>query len=67
MIYKSFKVCALTWATGGSEDKDIHFFKEQEPCQAGLELLMQQIKLVREPEENPFKPNNDEIADAALD
>ena len=28
-------------------------------------LLTQQIKLVSEPKDNPFVPNNDEIADAA--
>ena len=44
MIRKSFKVCALISAIDGSEDKDIHCFKEQ-PCHAGLEFLTQQINL----------------------
>ena len=49
-IRKSFKACVLTSVFDGSEGKDIHCFKEQEPCQAGLELLTQQIKLISEPE-----------------
>ena len=65
MIRKSFKVCALTSVIDGSEDKDIHYFKEQQPCHAGLELLTQQIKHVGEPEDNPFVPNSKEIVDAA--
>ena len=44
-------------------DKDIHCFKEQEPCYASLELLTQQIKRVSKPQENPFVPDNNEIAD----
>ena len=65
MMHKYFKLCALTPAIDGSEDKHIHCFKEQESCHAGLDLLTQQIKLVREPVENPFVPDNGEIADTA--
>ena len=36
IIRKSFKACALTSATDGNEDKDIHCFKENQPCHAGL-------------------------------
>ena len=64
MNRKSFEVCILTSAIDESEDKDIHYFKEQELCHAGLELLTQRIKLVNDPKDNPFLPNNDEIADA---
>ena len=39
--------------------------EEQQPCHAGRELLTQQIKLVREPENNHFVPDNGEIADPA--
>ena len=63
MICKSLKVWALTSAIDGNEDKDIHCFKEQEPCHTRFELLTQQIKLVSEPEGNPFVPDNDKIAD----
>ena len=38
--------------------------EEQQPCHAGRELLTQ-IKLVREPENNHFVPDNGEIADPA--
>ena len=65
MVRKSVKGCALTSAIDGSEDKDIRCFKEQEPCHDGLELLTQQIKLVSEPEDNPFVPGNNGVADAA--
>ena len=58
-------MCVLTSAIGGSRDKDIHCFKEQQPCYAGLEFLTQQIKLVSKPKENPFVADNNEIADAA--
>ena len=55
----------LTSAIDGCEDKDIHCFKEQEPCHAGLELPTQQIKLAIEPKDNFFVPDNNEIADPA--
>ena len=38
MIRKSFKVSALVSAIDASDDKDIHCFKEQEPCHADLKL-----------------------------
>ena len=38
MIRKSFKVSALVSAIDASDDKDIHCFKEQEPCRADLEF-----------------------------
>ena len=64
MIHTSFKVCALTSAIDGSDDKDIQCFKEQQPCSAGFKLLTQHIKFVSESKDNPFVPDNDEITDA---
>ena len=65
LIRKSFKTCALTSATDGSEDKEIHCFKEHQPCQAGLAMLNEQIQLVNETEDNPFIPDAEEMIDAA--
>lgn len=65
MMHKSFKVCALASAIDGSEDKDIHCFKEQQPCHTGLELLTKQKKNLSEPEDNPFVPDTKKIADPA--
>lgn len=39
MIINSFKSRALTVAVNGSEDGHIHYFKENQPCRAGLERL----------------------------
>ena len=65
MIHKLFKVDALRSAIVGSEEKDVHCLKEQETCHAGLELLIQKIKLASEHEDNLFVFDNDEKADAA--
>ena len=65
IIRKSFKACALTSATDGSEDKDIHCFKEHQPCHAGLKMLTEQMQLVNEPEDNSFVADPEEIIDAA--
>ena len=58
-------MCALKAAIVGSEDKDVHCFKEQGRCHTSLELLTQQIKLVSELEDNTFVPDNDIIVDSA--
>lgn len=65
MIHKSFKVYAITSAIDGSEEKDIHCFKEQKRCHAGPELLTQQIKLVSVPKDKYFVPDKDQIENAA--
>ena len=41
LIIKSFKNCALTIATDGSEDDQIHCFKPDGPIPDGLALLQQ--------------------------
>ena len=61
----SFKACALTSAIDGSDDKDIHCFKDKQPCHAGLEVLAEQIELATGQEENPFQVDPDEITEAA--
>ena len=65
IICKSFKACALTSAIDGSDDKDIHCFKEKQPCHAGLEMLAKQIELATGQEENPFQVDPDKITEAA--
>ena len=65
IICKSFKACALTSAIDGSDDKDIHCFKEKQPCHAGLEMLAEQTELATGQEENPFQVDPDEKAEAA--
>ena len=47
-------LCALTSATDGTEDKEIHCFKEGQPCEAGLNMLKEQIELSNGNEANPF-------------
>ena len=64
LIRKSFKACALTSATDGTEDKEIHCFKEGQPCEAGLNMLKEQIELSNGNEANPFILDED-IDDAA--
>jgi hypothetical protein len=41
LIKKSFKVCGITNALDGSEDSEIHCFKENGPVPSGLALLQQ--------------------------
>ena len=65
IICKSFKACALTSTIDGSDDKDIHCFKEKQPCHAGLEMLEEQIELPTGQEEDPFQVHADEITEAA--
>ena len=64
VISKSFKACALTSAIDGSDDRDIHCFKEKQPCHAGLEMLAELIDLATGQEENPFQVDPDEITEA---
>ena len=40
LIVHSFRICAITVATDGSEDDQIHCLKEGQPCHAGLSRLM---------------------------
>eukprot|EP00794_Sanderia_malayensis_P013386 gene13386-14759_t len=63
-IKRSFVNCAITTAVDGSEDGEIHCFKEGQPCHTGKAMLAEQIKLMTEEEENPFTPDAHDI-DAA--
>ena len=38
-----------------SEDNDFHCFKEGEPCNNGRDLLKQQLEIINDNEEDPFK------------
>eukprot|EP00794_Sanderia_malayensis_P014636 gene14636-16155_t len=60
-IKRSFVSCAITTAVNGSEDGEIHCFKEGQPCHTGKAMLAEQIKLMTEEEENPFTPDADDI------
>ena len=39
LIIRSFRSCALTVASDGHEDNQIHCLKEVQPCHAGLDRL----------------------------
>ena len=43
----------------------IHFLKEEQPCNAGIKMLADQMKLTHDQEANPFVPDSEEITDAA--
>ena len=65
IICKLFEACALTSGINGSDDKDIHCFKEKQPGHAGLEMLAEQTELATGQEENPFQVDPDKITEAA--
>ena len=46
MIIDSFKHCALTVATDGSEDLLIHCLKPNQPCAPGLDWLKESYYIV---------------------
>ena len=52
IIRDSFKSCGLLTALDGSEDADIHCFKEGQPCSSGREMLAEQMKIMHETEDN---------------
>ena len=55
----------MTSVIDGSDDKDIHSFREENPSHAGLEMLAQQIELTNGQKENPFHVDPDEVTEAA--
>ena len=57
-IHKSFNACTLTSATDGSEDNNIYCLKGDQPCNAGLKMLADQLKLTHGQEANPFVPGS---------
>ena len=50
----SFKACALTILNDGSQDNNIHYFKADQPCHAGLERLQSLNDIVTGPRVDPF-------------
>ena len=49
-----FKACALTIPTDGSQDNNIHCFKADQPCHAGLEKLQSLNDIITGPCADPF-------------
>ena len=56
IIKRSFKSCTLNIKVDGSEDDNIHCFKESQPCAAGKEMLKTQMQVLQDAEDeaNPF-------------
>ena len=70
MITNLFKSYALTVAVDGSENGHIHCFKENEPCDAGLEerLKVVQQAMSNSREKNPLDGiTESDVEDAAPD
>ena len=64
-IKNSFRTCAITTNTDGSDDDHIHCFKAGQPCEAGRsELLTAMEKMIatrnQEVDEDPFASDMDE-------
>lgn len=55
LIRESFQFCALTAATDGSEDSDIHCFKPGQPCHSGRAILRQRSHQIDQPS-SPNEP-----------
>ena len=47
--------CGLNIKSDGSEDDDIHCFKSEQPCENAAEMLRSQMKMLSEPDFNPFE------------
>ena len=52
----------MTTALDGDEDDKIHCFQSNQPCHTGLGMLKEQMKIIEEPEKNPFVPSLGDIA-----
>ena len=50
----AFKACALTIPNDGSQDNNIHCFKADQPCHAGLERLQSLNDIVTGPRVDSF-------------
>lgn len=51
---RSFKSCALTIPNDGTQDNNIHRFKADQPCHAGLEKLQSLTDIVTAPRADSF-------------
>ena len=69
MIINSFKSCELTIAVDRSEDGNIHCFKENQPCRAGLQRLkVVQQAMSNSRDKDPFDGiTESDVQDAAPD
>ena len=71
MVDNSFKSCALTIPTDGSQDDYIHCFKNGQPCESGGGMLREQMTLLRDPSfngsTNPFANITDSDVEDAND
>lgn len=57
----AFKSCAITTSIIGADDDHIHCFKEGQPCEAGKQLLEDEMKNFRKSiEDDPFASDEDE-------
>ena len=57
LVIDFFKSCALTVATDGSEDAEIHCLKPSQPCAAGLDQL-KRLNHVHYEERRSFRETN---------
>ena len=65
MIKNSFKSCAITTSTDGSEDDKIHCFQPSQPCSEGRTLLEQETAELSRPQTvitdmDPFESDEDD-------
>ena len=62
LIANSFLSCAITTSNDGSDDDHIHCFKENQPCAAGRQLLLEEMQELGEASSNlsdPFASDTD--------
>ncbi len=65
-VKKSFLSCAITTSTDGSDDHEIHCLKPGQPCEAGRQVLQQEMATMNEDHEDensnvdPFADTEDE-------
>lgn len=61
-VKNSFKSCAITTSTDGSDDDIIHCFKEGQPCAEGRSLLLEEMTKLQDDDDisDPFACSSDE-------
>ena len=65
MVIKSFTSCAITTSTDGSDDHEIHCFKEGQPCEEGRTLLTEKMEALvsgcsQDDDTDPFLSDTDD-------
>ena len=61
MVKNSFISCAITASTDGSNDDEIHCFKEGQPCASGRSLLaeeMRELEVTSDDINDPFEDDS---------